>query len=99
MLTPMLSSSISAVTSLFSGMVFIKSDKTIAPLRFAGNASDSDGGEQRPDLLGIGYGSDGVGSEGKDVKREEVRAPAHRSHRPCDAAATPCCSAVIVVVA
>jgi len=67
-----------------SGMVPIRCcNKQLRSLYCAGNASDSDGGEQRPDLLGIGYGSDGVGSEGKDAKREEVRGPAHGCHWPC----------------
>ena len=35
-----------------------------------GNASDSEGGGHRPDLLGIGYGSDGAGSEGAVAARE-----------------------------
>ena len=38
--------------------------QTRTGLVFTGNASDSDGGDGRADLLGIGYGSDGVGSEG-----------------------------------
>ena len=59
----------------------------LGPVSFAGNASDSDGGGQRADLLGIGYGSDGVGSEGaaaaaKDVKRDAVRVHAPLS-LPC----------------
>ena len=54
----------------------------------AGNASDSDGGEARADLLGIGYGSDGAGSEGVAAMKQ-VRHAAVRT----DLLTTPACSA------
>ncbi len=55
-----------------------------------GNASDSDGGEARDDLLGIGYGSDGAGSEGAAALKQ-VRHPAAVT----DLTTMPTCSATL----